>query len=229
MSFDVEQLKADVGNHLQARHLGWCDKPFPLYVVAGLVGPMVVHMTIQRHLWLLWTENPLICGANEATNFDEAIRQFLYLVSPDCVPFGSEGRSNWDDANPDLSIELCKQGIAEYMEAQFCNGTGYVYRPSKSVEAVKESTEDAEQSEDLFEQVQAILDPLKGGHFAAHYLRLFHREFGYDRETVFNMPYPQLHMLEWELIFESQAGREGAKMYPKDTYQNAYLESLNNG
>lgn len=224
MSFDVEHLRASVGLHLEARHLGWCDSPFPLYVVDGSVGPTVVHMTIQRHLWLLWNENPLICGASAQTDFHEAIRQFLYIVSPDCVAFDPAARKKWNDANSELDFELCKKGIAEYMEAQFCNGTGYVYRPPEKRKDASESNEEPEPEQSMFNTVQAILDPLKGGHFAAHYYRLFHREFGWSKDQIFNTPYPQLHMLEWELIFESQAGRDGVKLYPKDTYLNAYLE-----
>ena len=227
MSFDVEHLERSVGNHLQSRHLGWCEQPYPLYAYDGEIGPTVTHLTIQKHLWLLWVENPLICGATEGTDFNEAIKQFLYLVSPDCVPFSSEGRKKWDDANPKIDFDLCKIGITEYMEAQFCNGTGYTYRPPEA--QIKEQVEPEADDEgpSLREQVQAILEPLKDGHFAARYFRLLHREFGWDKETILHLPYPQLYMIEWEILFEAQQGRDGPKMYPKDSYMNAYLESMN--
>jgi hypothetical protein len=217
MSFDVDHLRASVSNHVTARNLGWCNRPVPLY--AG--GPLLSPLTIEKHLWLLWVENPILCGSANEQNVDEAVLQLLYICSPSCKPFSRWRRKLWQWRNrKKINLEVAKVAITQWLDAQFVNSPNYAYRNP----AVKPKQSDSVDDPSLFDEVKAIIRPLESNHFAAYYARLFHAHYGWDQAKTFRTPYPQIHMHEWQIISDLQSGQQ-VKTYPKDTYMNAYLES----
>jgi hypothetical protein len=215
---DIDALKRDVSLHIQARHDAWIDGPYPLYFVdtasGPIVGPLVLHLTIERHLWLLQRENPILTGRIREDKSVDALLEMLFAISPKWNPANQASFKEWCIENKDIDVDLCGVAIGAYIHKQFMCSPEYVYvqKSTKKQKRVKLT--------ELQEVTQAA-SSLSSSHFAAGYYIAFHRALGWTKEQVFKTPYPQLHLMEWVLMNSNS----DCKMSAKDIYINTYLES----
>jgi len=212
--FDLNRLRSAVEARLQALDFAWMENAWPLY--DG--GPCVQHLTLRREMTLAHVGNQVLHGGGNASNFDGAVIEWLYIVSPDFDHKDKRAFSRWYRRNKrKIDIQKAIEAIPDYMQRQRMPSVGFAYSdpdlPSKT------SGNDGA-NESPFDALKRIVKPLERPHIVSHYLTMMHSHFGFTFEKTMDFPLPQLYALEAAII--ASRGDETAIDY-SSTYKDAYL------